>query len=129
MDKIIIKFIEKYYELDKYLSTMFYKGYINVEKIYKNGTFFNIHIITLSNVFGETVTSWGKKVYPPFKNKELRDEEIILKHLSLIYSLFTELDKQHLEELNDFVDGIHKCQYVIGMRYARKHRPDLFPKK
>ena len=32
-------------------------------------------------------------------------------------------------ELNDFSDGIHKCQYVIGMRYAREHRPDLFPMK
>ena len=61
--------------------------------------------------------------------KDQQEEETILKHLSKAFNLFSKLDKQHPDELNDFADGIHKCQYVIGMRYAREHRPDLFPKK
>lgn len=61
--------------------------------------------------------------------KNYEKEEKILEHLIKAYNLFTELDKQHPDELNDFADGIHKCQYVIGMRYARKHRSDLFPMK
>ena len=61
--------------------------------------------------------------------KNYEKEEKILEHLTQAYNLFTELDKQHPDELNDFAEGIHKCQYVLGMRYAREHRPDLFPMK
>jgi len=65
-------------------------------------------------------------------DKRIQDyakEEKILKHLAEAFNLFSKLIKQHPDELNDFADGIHKCQYVIGMRYAREHRPDLFPIK
>lgn len=56
-------------------------------------------------------------------------EEEILKHLVQAYNLFAELDSQHPNEKEDFCDGIHKCQYVLGMRIAREYRPDLFPIK
>lgn len=65
----------------------------------------------------------------PVVSDEKDEEETILKHLSQAYNIFSKLDKQHPDENDDFVDGIHRCQYVIGMRYARKHRPDLFLKK
>ena len=58
-----------------------------------------------------------------------KKEEKILKHLAEAFNLFSKLEKQHPDELNDFAEGIHNCQYVIGMRYAREHRPDLFPEK
>ena len=61
--------------------------------------------------------------------QDYENEEKILEHLAEAFNLFSKLIKQHPDELNDFADGIHKCQYVIGMRYAREHRPDLFPIK
>lgn len=65
---------------------------------------------------------------PVVLDEEIKEEKI-LKYLAEAFNLFSELYKQHPDELNDFADGIHKCQYVIGMRYAREHRPDLFPMK
>lgn len=56
-------------------------------------------------------------------------EEEILKHLIQAYNLFSKLDSQHPNEKEDFCKGIHQCQYVLGMRIARKYRPDLFPIK
>lgn len=61
--------------------------------------------------------------------QDYENEEKIIEYLAEAFNLFSKLDKQHPDELNDFSDGIHKCQYVIGMRYAREHRPDLFPMK
>lgn len=52
--------------------------------------------------------------------------------LTECWNEFCKLEGQHPDETNDFKDGIHKCQYVLGMRFARKYRPDLFytkPKK
>ena len=56
-------------------------------------------------------------------------EKKILTHLAHAWSLFLKLDKQHPDEERDFVDGIHKCQYLIGMRIARKYEPKIFPIK
>jgi len=53
----------------------------------------------------------------------------ILLHLAKAWNIFLKLDRQHPTELQDFADGLHKCQSVIGMRVARDFRPDLFPKK
>lgn len=46
-----------------------------------------------------------------------------------MWNEFVKLDSQHPDEQRDFADGIHKCQYIIGMRIARDGRPDLFPIK
>lgn len=56
-------------------------------------------------------------------------EEQILKKLADCWNEFTELKQQHPSETDDFLNGIHKCQYVLGMRIARDSRPDLFPIK
>ncbi len=58
-----------------------------------------------------------------------KEEKQILNYLTKSYNLFYKLEKQHPDELRDFVDGIHKCQYLIGMRIARKYVPKIFPKK
>ena len=63
----------------------------------------------------------------------LTDEKIIIEqinnYLAEAYNLFLDLDSQHPNEKEDFVKGIHQCQYVLGMRIAREYRPDLFPLK
>ena len=59
----------------------------------------------------------------------LAKEKELVKKLADIYNEFTELCSQHPNELSDFADGIHKCQYVLAMRMARYHYPDLVPYK
>ena len=59
----------------------------------------------------------------------MKKEELILDKLTDVWNLFIELEKQHPCEANDFADGIHKCQNIIAMRFARKFRPDVFPTK
>jgi protein-arginine kinase activator protein McsA len=51
----------------------------------------------------------------------MEKEKKILDYLTGAYNEFIKLERQHPDELRDFVDGIHKCQYLIGMRFARKH--------
>ena len=59
----------------------------------------------------------------------LAKEKELVKKLADIYNEFTELCSQHPNELSDFADGIHRCQYVLAMRMARHHYPDLVPYK
>ena len=56
-------------------------------------------------------------------------EKEILKNLKNAWNSFLKLDKQHPDGERDFADGIHRCQYLIGMRIARKHEPKIFPIK
>jgi hypothetical protein len=56
-------------------------------------------------------------------------EKEVLECLVRAWNLFNKLPKQHPDELRDFADGIHKCQYLIGMRIARKVEPRSFPIK
>lgn len=59
----------------------------------------------------------------------MEKEELILEKISSAWRLFYELESQHPDELKDFKEGIHKCQSVIALRFAREYRPDIFPKK
>lgn len=61
--------------------------------------------------------------------KMSKREKKVLDYLVNAFNEFIKLDKQHPDELRDFTDGIHKCQYLIGMRVARKHEPKIFPRK
>lgn len=56
-------------------------------------------------------------------------EEDVLHHLVEAWNLFLKLERQHPNEANEFATGIHTCQGLIGMRFARELRPDLFPIK
>lgn len=56
-------------------------------------------------------------------------EKKILNYLTKAYNLFIQIIRQHPDEARDFTDGIHKCQYIIGMRIARRAEPRVFPKK
>lgn len=59
----------------------------------------------------------------------MEQEEKIIELLAECWNEFIKLESQHPDEKRDFCDGIHKCQDIIGMRFARKSRPDLFPIK
>lgn len=52
----------------------------------------------------------------------------VMNNLIDAYNVFLQLDHQHPNELSDFVEGIHKCQYVLAMRVAREAEPDIFAK-
>ena len=65
----------------------------------------------------------------PVNPDYLSKEKELVKKLADIYNEFTDLHFQHPNELSDFADGIHKCQYVLAMRMARHHYPDLFSNK
>lgn len=58
-----------------------------------------------------------------------KDEKKVTDYLVKAYNEFVKLNSQHPDELRDFTDGIHKCQYLIGMRVARKAEPKIFPIK
>jgi len=60
---------------------------------------------------------------------DLEKEIIVLDHLVDAFNEFIKLESQHPDEQRDFTDGIHKCQYLIGMRIARNYRPDIYPIK
>ena len=67
---------------------------------------------------------------PSLKQKQdLLAEEEVLNKLSEAFSLFYKLEKQHPKDLNEFVNGIHQCQQIISLRFARYYRPDIFPIK
>ncbi len=57
---------------------------------------------------------------------KIEQEEKVLSMLVDCWNEFCKLKIQHPDELNDFKDGIHKCQYVLGMRFTREYKPDLF---
>lgn len=59
----------------------------------------------------------------------MQQEEKVLKMLVDTWNEFMKLEHQHPDEQRDFCDGIHQCQYVLGMRFARESRPDIFPIK
>lgn len=42
---------------------------------------------------------------------------------------FDMLDRQHPDELRDFVDGIHRCQQLLALRVCRRAFPDGWPIK
>lgn len=50
-------------------------------------------------------------------------------HLVAAVEAFGRLGRQHPDELRDFVDGIHRCQYLLAMRVARRLYPLGWPKK
>lgn len=65
----------------------------------------------------------------PVVEEQEEIEKMILDKLSEAYNLFIELEQQYLDEIETFKKGIQQCEYIIGIRYARKYRPDLFIEK
>jgi hypothetical protein len=65
----------------------------------------------------------------PQKNKQglSPDEQAIMDKLMAAYEAFLKLDREHPDELREFVDGIHRCQDVLGMRVLRRAVPTGWP--
>lgn len=45
------------------------------------------------------------------------------------FNEFSKLERQHPDELRNFVDGIHRCQDVLAVRIARREYPQGWPVK
>lgn len=69
------------------------------------------------------------EIHSNCKNDRSMLEKQISDRLCEAMNLFNELDSQHPSEMHDFVDGIHKCQYVLGMRILRRDYPEIYPMK
>ena len=125
---VTIVWFNEYYDLDEETSKSYNNGYNHIIGIKHSEIYPDFYIIELQNQYGYSYSGRCSKL---LEKEELyiSKETIILKKLAEVYSLFTELKSQHPDELNDFVDGIHKLQYVLGMRIARKDHPNLFPTK
>lgn len=51
-------------------------------------------------------------------------------HLCAAVNTFSQkCDRQHPDEMRDFVDGIHRCQDALAVRIARRHYPIGWPIK
>lgn len=56
-------------------------------------------------------------------------EGIVMDSLVDAWNAFVELEKQHPSEKDEFADGIHKCQLILGMRALRRYCPKGYPIK
>lgn len=62
-------------------------------------------------------------------NGLLEEEQNALDKLMECYSMFLKLDREHPDEMRDFVDGIHKIQSVFALRVVRRIYPLGWPKR
>lgn len=69
----------------------------------------------------------GKSKVPMDHDSIIETE--ILDNLVAAWNAFVKLQVTHPMELGDFCDGIHRCQYVLMAREARRSRPDIYPIK
>jgi len=56
-------------------------------------------------------------------------EGIVMDSLVKAWNKFLKLERQHPCELEDFADGIHKCQHQLCMRILRRDYPEGYPIK
>ena len=57
----------------------------------------------------------------------METEQDVLLLLSNVWNSFLKLTPQHPDEIEEFRHSLHQCQYIVGMRYARKSNPHVFP--
>jgi hypothetical protein len=58
-----------------------------------------------------------------------KSEQAVMDSMMIAYEKFLQLERQHPDELRDFVDGIHKCQDVLALRVVRRTYPIGWPNK
>lgn len=56
-------------------------------------------------------------------------EQLVLDALVRAHNHFIELEVQHPSDLQEFVDGIHRCQKTIAMRCVRRDYPEIWTSK
>lgn len=50
-------------------------------------------------------------------------------HIVAAWNEFTKLERYHPDELNDFADGVHKLESLLGLRILRRDYPKGWIKK
>jgi hypothetical protein len=60
------------------------------------------------------------------KENIINEEKEILDNLSFAWNNFLGLEQTHPNDINDFMDRIHKCQYILMAREARRSCPTLY---
>jgi hypothetical protein len=53
-------------------------------------------------------------------------EKEVLAYLAHAWNKFIKLDNHHLDHINEFRHGIHKLQYIIGVRVAQRLNPEIW---
>lgn len=56
-------------------------------------------------------------------------EGVVMDHLIAAVNAMNSLDRQHPDEMRDFVDGIHRCQDALAVRICRRAFPVGWPVK
>jgi len=57
------------------------------------------------------------------------EERKIMNLLVDAHNLFIKIEATHPNDINEWVEGIHKCQHVLQKRILRRDYPDTFPIK
>jgi len=55
------------------------------------------------------------------------DEEKCMQYLMDAYGVFIEMERQHPDEMRDFVDAIHSLQNLLAVRVIRRVYPKYWP--
>ena len=55
------------------------------------------------------------------------EEQGIMDKLMECYELFLKIDREHPDEIRNFVDGVHKIQDVLALRVIRRCYPQGWP--
>ena len=69
---------------------------------------------------------------PPVSEKDnvlglTPEEQEVMDKLMECYGAFLKLDREHPDEMRDFVDGVHVIQGVLAMRVVRRCYPRGWP--
>jgi hypothetical protein len=57
------------------------------------------------------------------------DEDVVSEHLVAALEAFGKLERRHSVELDEFVDGIHRCQNQLAWRIVQRTYPKVWPIK
>jgi hypothetical protein len=70
-----------------------------------------------------------KDPVPESKNRSgfTQSEQVVMDKLMECYQAFIDMDREHPDEMRDFVDGVHRIQGVLGMRVLRRMYPKGWP--
>lgn len=101
----------------------------------------NQHLLSIANALGTAggrPAREGERAHRPAPGAASmteRDDGLteaegrVMDNLIDAANTFGQLDRDHPDELRDFVDGIHRCQYLLGVRVVRRDFPEGWPVK
>lgn len=55
------------------------------------------------------------------------EEQGVMDKLMECYELFLKMDREHPDEIRNFVDGVHKIQDILALRVIRRCYPQGWP--